>query len=486
MLNFIFPSHFCILCDMKKSELFFNVIQVPVDYIMIILAAVAVYWIRLKTDIAGEGPIIFNFEDYFIVVLIIGAVWLLLFSAAGLYNLRRSQRVIDELYRSFLGVSAGTMAVIIFIFLSQELFFSSRFIILAVWIVCIIFVTAGRFAVRKTQVGLYTRGIGVNKVVIVGKDRTSGIIASDMESSDKKGYRVVDVNESPMTGEETEKLIEHLEKTYKELKIDQIIQTDPLTPRENVVRLIDFCDDKKIIFKYAPDLFQTESINVDVRPVAGIPLVELKKTPLDGWGKVAKRAVDIIGSLLAIVFSSPLLLAIAIAVKAGSKGPVFFSYKRIGQNGEPFTYFKFRSMIDDAHKFRFDKFFLKKHKNLRDGTPMIKIKDDPRVTKVGRFIRKYSLDELPEFFNVLIGKMSLVGPRPHEPEEVARYKKHHKKVLTIKPGITGLPQISGRSDLDFEDEVRLDTYYIENWSLKMDLNILFRTPVSLLKRRTAL
>jgi len=158
----------------------------------------------------------------------------------------------------------------------------------------------------------------------------------------------------------------------------------------------------------------------------------------------------------------------------------------VGAYGKKFKYFKFRSMIDDAHKYRFDEEFLKQYQNIREGTPMMKFKDDPRITKVGKFLRKTSIDELPELFNVFIGKMSLVGPRPHEVEEVARYESHHKKLLAIKPGMTGLAQISGRSDLDFEEEVKLDIFYIENWSLKMDLWILLKTPFVLLKKRKAL
>ena len=133
-------------------------------------------------------------------------------------------------------------------------------------------------------------------------------------------------------------------------------------------------------------------------------------------------------------------------------------------------------MIKDAHKYRFDPEFVKKYGNEREGTPLFKLKEDPRVTRVGCFIRKFSIDELPEFYLVFLGRMSLIGPRPHLPEEVAEYKPHQRRVLTIKPGITGLAQISGRADLDFEDEVRLDTYYIEHWSPWLDLTILFRTP----------
>ncbi len=184
-----------------------------------------------------------------------------------------------------------------------------------------------------------------------------------------------------------------------------------------------------------------------------------------------------------------LLTALAIVLESGA--PVFFSrkddgqlVKRIGQFGKPFTYFKFRSMKQNTDSLRYDEAM--QEKNVRKGTPMVKIVDDPRVTKVGQWIRRFSLDELPEFFLVLKGDMSLVGPRPHLPEEVAQYQKHHKRVLHMKPGITGLAQVTGRSDLDFEDEVRLDTYYMEHWALWLDLVIVLKTPFAMIKKRNTL
>jgi lipopolysaccharide/colanic/teichoic acid biosynthesis glycosyltransferase len=214
-----------------------------------------------------------------------------------------------------------------------------------------------------------------------------------------------------------------------------------------------------------------------------MPVVEVKKTRLDGWGKIYKRIFDTSGSIILIILTAPVMLITAIVIKLDSAGPMFFKYQRIGQQGKPFTYFKFRSMIKDAHKFRFDNEFLAKQQNLRAGSPMIKFKNDPRITRVGRILRRFSIDELPELFLVFIGKMSLVGPRPHEIEEVGNYQRHHKKLLTIKPGITGLAQVSGRSDLDFEQEVKLDTFYIENWSLGLDMQIIFKTPLAVIKRR---
>jgi lipopolysaccharide/colanic/teichoic acid biosynthesis glycosyltransferase len=221
--------------------------------------------------------------------------------------------------------------------------------------------------------------------------------------------------------------------------------------------------------------------------IAGIPVVEVKKTPLDGWGRIIKRSFDIVVSFIIIIFISPIMLITVVLIKLDSFGPVFFSRKddgsllyRVGQGGRLIRYFKFRSMIPGADSMRYSELA---DKNVRMGGPMVKIKDDPRVTRIGKFIRRFSIDELPELFLVLKGDMSLVGPRPHLPEEVARYEHHHKKVLTIKPGITGFAQVSGRSDLSFEDEVKLDTYYIENWSLLMDIAILFKTPLAVFKSR---
>jgi len=227
----------------------------------------------------------------------------------------------------------------------------------------------------------------------------------------------------------------------------------------------------------------------EVSDLAGIPIVEVKKTTLDGWGRIWKRLFDIFGSALLIILFSPILLLVALAIKLDSRGPVFFSKRddgsfvtRVGEGGRPFHYFKFRSMIVNSDSMRYKELA---DKNLRTDGPLVKIKDDPRVTGVGKLIRRWSLDELPELFLVFIGKMSLVGPRPHLPEEVAKYEHHHKKTLTVKPGITGMAQVSGRSDLLFEEEVKLDVYYLENWSLLLDISILLKTPLAVLKHRQA-
>jgi len=262
-----------------------------------------------------------------------------------------------------------------------------------------------------------------------------------------------------------------------------VIHVNPNGNVPQTTELIDFVNDHHLSFRYAADLLGTQLSNTEVTTIAGTPIVEVKHTSLDGWGRIAKRVFDILGATVLIIVLLPIMLITAFSIVIDTRGPILFWYKRIGQFGKPFTYFKFRSMIHNAHLYRYDDKFLSQQENLREGSPVMKFRRDPRITRVGRIIRRFSIDELPELFLVLRGTMSLVGPRPHEIEEVERYQKHHKKVLTIKPGITGISQVSGRSDLPFEDEVKLDSFYIENWSLTLDIQILLKTPFAVLRRR---
>jgi len=255
------------------------------------------------------------------------------------------------------------------------------------------------------------------------------------------------------------------------------------------MELINFAEEYHLIFKYSPDVFGAHTTNVNVETLAGIPMVEIKRTPLDGWGKVFKRLMDIFVSLIGLALVAPLMLVIAILIKLDSPGPVIYKNTRVSRYGIFKTY-KFRSMFVEystgeeyggKKAMAYERELIAKLSE-RQG-PLYKVLRDPRRTRVGRWLERTSLDELPQLLNVLIGNMSLVGPRPHQPREVEKYERHHKKVLEIKPGLTGLAQISGRSDLDFEEEVRLDTFYIENWSLLLDLIIILKTPLAIIKRR---
>lgn len=470
---------------MKKSELLFSFLLVPLDYLMIVLAGVVAYYIRFAEFTTKIRPIIFelDFLKYFQAVLAVGIIWLFVFALAGLYNIREARKVVREFYRITLACSTGLMVVVILIFLRRELF-DSRFIVMVAWILSIVFITISRVMVRIFQRYLFRYDIGVKKVILVGDSKTSDVLMQEFSSKTVLGVEIIKRvrNFSLETANE-------LNDFLKFKKADEVIQSDPNLSKAETLRLFDFADENHITFKYAADLLGTKVLKTEVMEISGVPIVEVKKTTLDGWGRIAKRIFDIVVSAVLIALVSPILALTAIMIKIDSRGPIFFSKKdddsplrRIGQGGKPFNYLKFRSMVPKSDDLRYTELA---DKNIRSDGPMVKIKDDPRVTKVGKFIRRLSIDELPELFLVLKGSMSLVGPRPHLPEEVAKYEHHHKKVLTIKPGITGMAQISGRSDLSFEEEVKLDTYYIENWSLLLDLSLLIRTPLAVLKGRQA-
>lgn len=202
-----------------------------------------------------------------------------------------------------------------------------------------------------------------------------------------------------------------------------------------------------------------------------MPVVEVVSIGLGPWGRVLKRSFDVIASVFLICVLSPVLLAVAFVIWVSDfHAPVYRSV-RVGRLGKTFSMFKFRSMRPDADKLKAKLL----QKNERPDGPLFKIENDPRITRVGRFIRRFDIDELPQLFNVLLGDMSLVGPRPHLPEEVGQYLESQKRVLTLKPGITGMAQVNGRHRNSFEDEVRFDVFYIENWSLSLDVKILFKT-----------
>lgn len=470
---------------MKRSELLFSFLLVPLDFLMIVLAGISAYFIRYAGFFQKFRPIIFDleFSGYIKIVLLIAFFWLIIFAFAGLYNIRGTRKLVKEIYKVILACSTGLMLIVILIFIRRELF-DSRFIVLAGWTLAIIYISFARSLIRLIQRALFKHGIGVHKIILVGNSKTTDNLIHEFSSQKNSGFEVVK-RFRDFSIEASHELAEFL----KIKEVDEIIQSDPNLSKAETLRLYDFADEHHLTFKYAADLLGAKVLRTEVAEIAGIPIVEVKKTPLDGWGRIVKRICDIVGSLILIIVTSPIMVLAAIAIKIDSHGPVFFSRRdddsslyRVGQGGKLFSYFKFRSMTDRCDSMRYNELA---DKNLRSDGPMVKIEDDPRVTRVGKFIRRWSIDELSELFLVLIGKMSMVGPRPHLPEEVAKYEHHHKKVLTIKPGMTGLAQISGRSDLTFEDEVKLDNYYIENWSLLFDLAILLRTPVAVFMGRKA-
>ncbi len=468
---------------MKKTELFFSTLLIPVDFIMLFLAGISAYYLRFSEWSANIRPIIFNlpFSSYFQSLLMITLLWLIIFIISGLYRIRSAQKLARELQIVFLACSTGLALIAIMIFFQRDLF-DSRFIVLVGWVLAIIYVSLARIFIRWLQRRLFIFDIGVHKVILVGNSKTTDNLIEEFSSNRKLGFKVI-----KRIRDFSLETVQEITEFIKDHEVDEIIQSDPNLSKIETLRLYDFTNENHITFRYVADLLEVKVLRTEVSEIIGIPVVEVKRTTLEGWGRVLKRIFDIIGSSLLIILLSPLIGFTILIIVLDSRGPVFFSRRddgsylyRVGEGGKLFRYFKFRSMIPNSDSMRYNELA---DRNIRTDGPMVKIQDDPRVTRFGRFIRRWSIDELPELFLVFIGKMSLVGPRPHLPEEVAKYENYHKKTLTIKPGITGLAQVSGRSDLLFEEEAKLDIYYIENWSLLLDVSILLKTPLAVLKHR---
>ncbi|MFH1111727.1 MAG: sugar transferase [Patescibacteria group bacterium] len=457
---------------MKKSQLILAALALPFDYIALILAGLAAYFLRFGSFIIELRPILFYLplKEYLPLVLMAALVWLVFFAIAGLYQIHTRLKFYEELRRVFLACSTGLALIIILFFFDQALF-SSRFIVLMSWLLAIIFVSVERWLLRVCRNAFFRKGIAQSNVLIIGSDSNTAALVKLFTHSPSLGYKVI-ANLAKFESFSVDNII---------LGVDEILVSDKtLTPADRLT-IWEYCNEHHLGFKYVADIFNAELHNVVIHTWAGVPVVEIKKTPLDGWGKIAKRLFDIILAMILIIVFSPILAVIALIIRLVYGSPVIVNLERIGEKGEEFILHKYRSMIQGADKMKNELL----QRNERADGPLFKLSNDPRVTPFGRFLRKWSFDELPQLVNVLAGQMSLVGPRPHEPQEVSHYAKHYKKLLNIKPGITGLAQISGRSSLSFEDEARLDSFYIENWSLGHDLLILIKTVYVVIRRKDA-
>jgi exopolysaccharide biosynthesis polyprenyl glycosylphosphotransferase len=461
--------------QMKKGDFVFNVLRVPLDFVVLVAAGVAIYILRTQILDAWR-PVLFSpqlpLERFILLVLAVSALFVLTYAVSGLYSMKLRMSVAQESARILVASSAAMMIVILFIFIRAEAF-NSRFLVIGYWILATAMVAVGRLILRTLQRRLMARyNIGVHRILLIGNDRVTAQLEQTMAEDLGLGWRIVKrLNDPDLT---------EVAASVGNPGIDEVLLANPDYPAARIVDLVDFCHERHIIFKFVPNIYQTLTTHYDVDAIGSVPVVELKRTALDGWGRVFKRMSDIIGSALALLILSPLFAVIAFAIKWETAGPVLVRLRRMSRSRE-FNLYKFRSMIENAEEL---KPMLATQNERADG-PLFKMRDDPRVTGVGRLLRRTRLDELPQFFNVFRGDISIVGPRPHQPDEIAKYEKHHRKVLAIKAGATGLAQVSGASDLPFDDEVALDTFYIENWSLWLDIRIMVRTLAKMLWDRSA-
>jgi len=467
---------------MRFDRLFFTVIAVPLDFLAVVAGGVAAWRLRFSPELQGlrEVQFLIPFSEFLWLVMLSGFITIVAIAWIGLYRFPKPEYgPFGVTFRLWLATTITLAVIALAMFLNQELF-GSRFLVLVGWLLASVFLMASRTTLYWFEQLLARHfHVGLRRALVIGNDDLSNRFVEELAREPAFGIRVVHRS--------MEASVNELADAITRLGVDAVVIADPNQSRETLREVIDTANAEHVDILLVPNILQTLTANASASVLAGIPVIELKRTRLEGWGRVTKRILDFTGALLLIVLTSPVMLLTAVAILLDSGRPVLFReldngepLMRIGKSGKPFRYFKFRSMRNGVHALRYRELA---GKNIRQDGPLVKIPNDPRVTRVGHVIRKYSIDELPEFFLVLAGKMSLVGPRPHLPEEVQKYQRHHRRVLAIKPGITGMAQISGRSDLTFEDEVRIDTHYIEHWSLWLDLKIILLTPFVILFKR---
>lgn len=466
---------------MKRSKVIFGVLRLPLDFIAIMSALLLAYYIRPFTDLIPGIQFVYtpellpDFSDYLRFSVIATLFLMVLFVFFGrLYSMKEKERFGRTFLKIFLWVSAWLMFIIAYYFLVVHQLFFSRIALAHIWLFTIVFVSFIRFVILSVQLFLLKFNIGRTRVLIVGINPIADQCYKKLKND--KRYKIIgalaDRFESRKLGSlKIVGTIDQLEQIVKKYRIEEIIQAD----EERASDLLGFCRSNQIKYYFIPDLLRIQRTNVEMEMIGDVPLISLKQTPLEGWGDVWKRIFDFLFVLILVVLLIPIWIIVSISIKIDSKGPIIYKSNRKYRNNV-FSMYKFRSMRIDADRLK-DELM---ERNERDG-PLFKIKNDPRITKLGRFLRKTSIDELPQLFNVLIGNMSLVGPRPHLPEEVDKYKKHHYQVFALKPGVTGLAQTRGRSNLGFEEEVKLDIFYIENWTPWLDLKIILKSVGVVLK-----
>lgn len=438
------------------------------DALLINLSFVLAYYIRFKIFLFITPASLPIFEKYLNTLVFVTLLWLAVFKLAGLYEEKKFTALIDEIAALLWGVTLSSLVLLGLLFLYRELWFSRLVIVNAGWMA---FISMALVRYLYFAVGRFRHkcGWGLRNILIIGEGEIGKALASKMQQDQGLGYRLRAVISDK---EETPRIKELIRKE----KVEEVFIASTAIPAEKILDIITECERLGVEFKIVPGILELIASRVDIDELAGVPLLTVSEIRLKGLNAAMKRSADMILSAGGVVLLSPLFLVFALLVKMTSKGPIFYGQERIGLDSKPFKMFKFRSMYEDA-----DKLFPQLEKRSEVEGLIFKMKEDPRITPLGKFMRRASIDELPQLFNVFRGEMSLVGPRPPLPRETVKYNSWHKKRLRVRPGITGPWQVSGRSLLPFEDMVRLDIYYIENWSLWLDFKLLLRTiPVVLL------
>ncbi len=450
----------------------YSISLVVLDAIMIVSAFLLAYQLRVAIPWPAEltSQIPLNSYSGLILAQVVGVITAMFFYR--LYYLPRAVSRVDQFYSVLAAVTIGTMmAVAISVFTFKNSIFEvdyPRAMVIYAWVLTIIFITLGRSVHQIVRDRLRDGGLGKDRLLIVGTGEVAQIIVQRVLWSPRLGYDLIGIvngetEEADILGVKVLGTPENLPALIDENQIDEVIIAMPEKGHREVVRVISYCERGRVSIKVFPDFFQFIASEADIDDLGGLPLLSVRDYAMRGYRLMFKRVIDFIGAVVGLIILSPIMLITALAIRLESPGPVFFIQKRMGLDGNPFYMIKFRSMRDGAEV---------------DG-PGWTTADDPRRTRLGKILRSIEVDELPQFINVLLGEMSLVGPRPEQPyyvnkfrESVPRYMERHKE----KAGMTGWAQVNGlRGDTSILERTRYDVWYTENWSVMLDIKIILRT-----------
>jgi exopolysaccharide biosynthesis polyprenyl glycosylphosphotransferase len=447
---------------------------------------------------SGSGRLSWSrdFAPYAVLLPLIIPIRLLLLRYYDLYRVRGEFSFVDDAARVFKAIAISSLLIVAAAFMYRggttfRTFSYSRGIFVLDFLLAVVTIAMVRLLFRTGQIVVRRRGINLIPTLIVGRGPEAALCIREMRARPELGYRVIGIIDNerfeaatpadfegvPVIGD-----LKHLPEAIRESRANEVIISDANVPGEALFDvMIQTGRRRGVEFRIAPTLLNCLPSKTEIDQVGSLPMVTLFRSPLSSAARIVKRASDLIIATLALTLLSPLWLLIALLIKLDSAGPIFYKQERVGMDGRIFLFFKFRSMragTDDASHREYQRAYIngRPDSNLGDEQkPVFKLRADDRITRVGRVLRKTSLDELPQLFNVVRGDMSIVGPRPPIPYEVENYQVWHRKRLDMKPGITGLWQVSGRNRLPFDEMVRMDLYYIENWSLLLDLKIILQT-----------
>lgn len=475
----------------SKNTKFYSLILILADFFVLLLAFGVAYILRVQYD---PRPLLNQVYagQYLLTFVAIVPFWILIFASLGLYQATVYNRRLVEWGKILVGSFIGILIVIGWEYASEQHIFPARLVAAYAFIASFLLIVFEREVLRLTRSILFNIGRGTSRVLIIGNSDATRDIADNLSNTYKSGYRVVALagpRKVIPPGLELKHFasVDTALNEIKELGITTIIQTDLYDSAERNQRILGASQINHISYSFIPGEAEFYAGKNTVDVFLGYPMISVSQTPLIGWGAIAKQIFDAIVSLLLVVILSPVFLILILLQAIFNPGPVFYVSKRLSKFSEPVGLYKFRSMgakyggRDAAVEFR----EMGREDLAKEYEENRKVEHDPRITKFGQFLRVTSLDELPQLFNVLKGDLSLVGPRPILPQETNFSPSRTALLHSVKSGVTGLWQVSGRSNLSFDERIELELFYAQNWSFWLDIKILFKTVSVVFRKKGA-